>query len=88
MSGSGGNLSAGQRQLLCFARALLYRAPIVIMDEPTASCDIETDTLIQKMVREQFRSAVASFVGARAIASQCAAAGEITVLHALTIPAS
>ena len=47
---AGGNLSAGQRQLLCFARALLYRAPVVIMDEPTASCDMTTDATIQAMV--------------------------------------
>ena len=52
---SGGNLSAGQRQLLCFARALLFRAPIVIMDEPTASCDQETDGIIQTMVRNEFK---------------------------------
>jgi ATP-binding cassette subfamily C (CFTR/MRP) protein 1 len=52
---SGGNLSAGQRQLLCFARALLFPAKIVIMDEPTASCDLETDTLVQAMVREEFQ---------------------------------
>ena len=47
VSDSGGNLSAGQRQLLCFARALLFPAPVVIMDEPTASCDLATDELIQ-----------------------------------------
>jgi ABC-type multidrug transport system fused ATPase/permease subunit len=52
---SGGNLSAGQRQLLCFARALLFPAQVVIMDEPTASCDLETDELVQAMVREEFQ---------------------------------
>ena len=50
----GGNLSGGQRQLLCFARALLYPAPVVIMDEPTASCDMATDEQIQQMVRTEF----------------------------------
>jgi len=54
VSDSGGNLSGGQRQLLCFARALLYRAPVVIMDEPTASCDMATDEQIQAMVRKEF----------------------------------
>lgn len=54
VSDSGGNLSAGQRQLLCFARALLFPAPVVIMDEPTASCDLATDELIQAMVRTEF----------------------------------
>jgi len=51
----GGNLSAGQRQLLCFARALLHHAPIVIMDEPTANCDMQTDELVQELVQEAFR---------------------------------
>jgi ATP-binding cassette subfamily C (CFTR/MRP) protein 1 len=51
----GANLSVGQRQLLCFARALLLDAPVVLMDEPTASVDLETDALIQIAVKELFR---------------------------------
>ncbi|KAF0546388.1 P-loop containing nucleoside triphosphate hydrolase protein [Gigaspora margarita] len=51
----GSNFSRGERQLICFARTLLRRSKIVIMDEVTTDLDIEMTNKIQEIIRNEFQ---------------------------------
>ncbi|KAH8263022.1 hypothetical protein KR044_003280, partial [Drosophila immigrans] len=61
----GNNLSAGQRQLLCLARALLKNAKVVCIDEGTSSLDDESDLCMQQALRNAFKSCTLIFIAHR-----------------------
>ncbi|MCR5808636.1 MAG: ABC transporter ATP-binding protein/permease [Clostridiales bacterium] len=67
--GQGGvNVSGGQKQRLCIARALLKKPKVVILDDSTSACDTATDAAIRKALRTQLRGTT-TFIIAQRIAS-------------------
>ena len=49
---NGSNISVGEKQLICIARALLKRTKIILMDEATANIDYKTEEILKKNINE------------------------------------
>jgi len=61
----GGNLSMGEKQLISFARAVVFNADIIIMDEATASVDVVTEKKIQRSMKDLLKGRTAIIVAHR-----------------------
>ncbi|MFD4371108.1 ATP-binding cassette domain-containing protein [Streptomyces sp. NPDC058486] len=65
VTSDGARMSAGERQLLCLARALLRRARIVLVDEATAHLDAETDARIRRTFETELKGATVLVIAHR-----------------------
>jgi ATP-binding cassette, subfamily C (CFTR/MRP), member 1 len=61
----GGNLSAGEKAVICICRAALRKNKVVLMDEATANIDVNTEETIQKLILEEFKEATVLTVAHR-----------------------
>ncbi|KEY72623.1 hypothetical protein S7711_06258 [Stachybotrys chartarum IBT 7711] len=65
VSESGGNVSHGQRQLMCIARAILASPKVIIFDEATSAVDVATEELVQDSIRDGFKDATVIVIAHR-----------------------
>jgi ATP-binding cassette subfamily B protein len=75
----GASLSMGQRQLICFIRAIAYNPSIIILDEATSNVDTETETLVNKALRIMLKDRTSFIVAHRLSTIQ--SANTILVMH-------
>ena len=75
----GQNFSAGERQLIAFARAIYRDAPVLVLDEATASVDSDTESRLQLALEEAIRGRTALVIAHRL--STIRAAAHIVVFH-------
>lgn len=62
---NGSNLSAGEKQLICFARCVVENTKLIILDEATASIDVKTEEMIQKCIEKYFKASTMLIVAHR-----------------------
>ena len=79
VQGRTGDLSVGERQLIAIARALAHPAPIVLLDEATASVDSLTEARVEQAIASLFRGRTVIVIAHRI--STVAQADQIVVVH-------
>ena len=75
----GSNVSGGQKQRLCIARALLKKPKILILDDSTSAVDTKTDTLIRRAFKEEIPNTTKIIIAQRITSVQDS--DKIIVLH-------
>ena len=81
----GNNVSGGQKQRLCIARALLKKPKILILDDSTSAVDTKTDALIRKAFREEIPDTTKIIIAQRVSSVQDA--DQIVILDGGTVQA-
>jgi ATP-binding cassette subfamily B multidrug efflux pump len=75
----GSSLSMGQRQLLCFVRAMVYNPSILVLDEATSNIDSETESLVVKATQKLLKGRTSIIIAHRLATIQHA--DKIIVMH-------